>query len=115
MRLRRVPGIAVVALFAALAAATGVAAEEGARPVPGVDATRLTPDRYTVLGRLWVQTWQSAFDVPRHGEAGAAIAELGVEARRLGADAITNVACFNDQGGPVNRGWFCHALAVKLK
>ena len=84
-------------------------------PLPTFDATQLTPDRYTVIRRLWVDSWRTAFDVPTHGESGAALAQLTDEAVKAGADALTNVVCLNDERGWFRRGYFCYALAVKVK
>ncbi len=107
-----------LALCAALAAPwCGAGAQEPLReaPLPTYDATQLTPDRYTVVKRLWVDTWRSAFEVPVHADSAGALAQLTAEAARLGADALTNVVCIGDPRAWHQRGYFCHALAVKLK
>jgi hypothetical protein len=83
-------------------------------PLPTFDATQLSPDRYTVVGRLWVDSWRTAFDVPMHADSSAALAQLSDEATRRGADALTNVVCLNDERG-YKTGYFCYALAVKLR
>ena len=99
------------------AAAAGAQAQQPARdaPVRVFDATELTPDRYTIIKRLWVESWRSAFWVPSHDDSGAAIAALTAEAARLGADAVTNLACLNDSRAWVARGYFCYGLAIKLR
>jgi hypothetical protein len=101
----------------AAAACAGALAQEPLRQAPlrTFDATQLTPDRYTVIRRLWVDSWRTAFDVPAHPESSAALAQLSDEAARLGADALTNVVCLNDDRAWFQRGYFCYALAVKLR
>src|ERR1700704_3143646 len=107
------------ALAGALCAAAVVnaMAQDPAQQVPLriYDATELAPDRYTVIKRIWVESWRSAFVIPARADSSAAIAALSAEAARLGADAITNLSCLNDQRAWLGRGYFCYGLAVKLK
>ena len=99
-------------LAAALTSAAGAAPEDVRIYEPG----NLTRDRYDVVTRLWVESWRSAFHVPGHSDQAAAIAELRAEAARLGANALTNVACLVDDSPPWGRGpHFCYALAIKVK
>jgi hypothetical protein len=84
-------------------------------PLRVFDATELTPDRYTVIKRIWVESWQSAFWIPTHTDSAGAIAALSDEASRAGADAVTDLVCLNDARAWLNRGYFCYGLAVKLK
>jgi hypothetical protein len=107
---------AVLAVFLVQAPLPAMAQEPLRQaPLRTFDATQLTPDRYTVVGRLWVDSWRTAFDVPVHPESSAALTQLSDEAVRLGADALTNVVCLNDDRAWFKRGYFCYALAVKLK
>jgi hypothetical protein len=95
------------------AAASGTA---GAA-VPIYEAGVLTPDRYTVIKRLWVESWPSAFWVPTHEQSGAAIAALQKEAASLGANGIVNLNCLNERGGWFSGkdAYFCYGNAIKLK
>lgn len=108
-------------LRAVLAVVLGSTACAGAQepltqaPLRTFDATQLPPDRYTVVRRIWVDSWRTAFDVPMHAESSTALAQLTNEAVRAGADALTNVVCLNDEGGWFRRGYFCYGLAVKLR
>ena len=108
---------AVLGIVLAAAPCTSALAQEPLRQAPlrTFDATQLTPDRYTVVRRLWVDSWRTAFDVPARPESSAALAQLSDEAVRLGADALINVVCLNDERAWFIRGYFCYALAVKLK
>jgi uncharacterized protein YbjQ (UPF0145 family) len=65
--------------------------------------------------RLWVESWRTAFDVPAHAESSAALTQLSDEAARVGADALTNVVCLDDNRAWFRSGYFCYALAVKRK
>ena len=107
---------AVVIALGSLAFVNAVAQEPLQQaPLRTYDATELTPDRYTVIKHLWVESWGTAFGVSTHRESSAAIAELSAEAVKLGADALTNVVCLNDQRAWFERGYFCYGLAVKLR
>ena len=76
----------------------------------------ITFDRYTVLERIWVDSWQAAFDVPTHASESAAIEALKARAARRGADGIVNLHCLNDSGSLFGTaGHFCYANAIKLK
>ena len=103
-------GAAVLAgaLHAAAIPALGADAAE----VKVYDATQLTHGRYTVLKRIWTQTWRSAFWVGTYGEQADAVAALTSRAADEGADGVINLHCLNDTswGG----GYFCYGLAIKL-
>lgn len=105
--------ITAALLAGASAGATAQAREENA-PIRVFDATELPPSRYTVIERLWTGTWRSAFWVPGHDDAGAAIAELTNKAASLGANGMVNLHCLNDAGG-WGGGYYCYGLAIKLK
>lgn len=103
---------AVLVLFATLAPAAGAAPDEVRIYEPG----QLTRDRYEIVTRLWVESWRSAVQIPGHADQPAAIAGLKSEAARLGANALTNVACLVDDGPLWGRGpHFCYALAIRVK
>ena len=101
-------------LAAACAAATAGTALAGA-PLRTFDATQLTPDRYTIVRRVWVDSPRSAFFVPWHEDSAAALAELSAEAAEAGADALTNVVCLADRRAKFQPGYFCYGLAIRLK
>jgi len=96
----------ILALTSAIAAAQG-----GVRVF---DAAELTLDRYTVIKRIWADTWRASFWVPTHDDAASAISALTSKAADLGADGVVNLHCVNDQGG-WGSGYFCYGLAIKLK
>jgi hypothetical protein len=107
---------AVALCMCSLASATG-RAQEPLRdaPLPTYDATEFTPDRFTVIERLWVESWRTAFWLPTHKDSSAAVAELTAEAQKIGAHALTDVVCLNDRHAWISPGYFCYGLAVKLK
>ncbi|MEK6593775.1 MAG: hypothetical protein AABZ67_11920 [Pseudomonadota bacterium] len=108
-----------ILLVAILCSAPAVAAPEAARSADSVriyDPADLNLGRYEILRRLWVESWRSAFGVPRHASADAAVAELKTAAASLGADGLINVVCVPDQGWWLRKeNVFCYALAIRLR
>lgn len=106
-----------VLLFCILgSAACAVSAAEMRPPVRVIEPGELTLLSYTVVQRLWAGTWRSAFWTTTHDNSDAAIAMLTREAAKLGADAVTDLACFRDRGAWFSpEGYFCSGLAIKLR
>ena len=78
------------------------------------DATELPLHRYTVVKRIWTQTWHSAFWVSTYDSASEAIAALTSKAADEGANGVINLHCLNDTSG-WSSSYFCYGLAIKLK
>jgi hypothetical protein len=106
--------VTAVALSCALCVAVGAARAADAARVRVYDATELPLDRYTVVKRIWTQTWRSAFWVPAYNDAADAKAALTSRAADAGADGVINLHCLNDAGG-WGGGYFCYGLAIKLR
>ena len=84
--------------------------------VPIYDSTQIALDRYTVLKRLGVEDWESAFRIPGYKDLETAQTALVNEAGRLGADGVINVACFDQTDRIFNpAGYFCYGNAIRLK
>jgi uncharacterized protein YbjQ (UPF0145 family) len=103
-----------LALSCAFCVAGGSALAADAARVKVFDATELPLDRYTVVKRIWTQTWRSAFWVSTHDDTADAIAALTSKAADAGADGVINLHCLNDAGG-LSSGYFCYGLAIKLR
>jgi len=106
--------IAATVLACAFCFATASAAAAEAAWVQVFDATQLSLDRYTVVKRIWTDTWHSAFWVSNYNEKADAIAALTSKAADEGADGVINLHCLNDTGG-WGGGYFCYGVAIKLK
>ena len=105
--------VTTVIFLIAMGTAPGGVRAADAVPVRVFDAGELTPDRYTVLKRIWTGTWRTLFWIPGHEDAGAAVAALTDKARNLEADGVVNLHCLND--GSWLGGYYCYGLAIKLK
>jgi uncharacterized protein YbjQ (UPF0145 family) len=106
--------VAAGALSCAFCVAGGSALAADAAPIKVFDATELPFDRYTVVKRIWTQTWRSAFWVSNYDDASDAIAALTSRAADEGANGVINLHCLNDTGG-WGGGYFCYGLAIKLR
>ena len=106
--------VAAAALACMLCFAAGSAPGADAARVKVFDATELSLDRYTVVKRIWVQSWRSAFWLPNYDQAADAIAALTSKAADEGANGVINLHCLNDTDG-WGGGYFCYGLAIKLK
>ncbi len=105
---------AAIAVSCVLGVVGGSALAADAGGVKVFDATELPFDRYTVVKRIWAQTWHSAFWVSTYDDASDAIAALTSKAAGEGANGVINLHCLNDTGG-WGSGYFCYGLAIKLK
>lgn len=102
---------AIVRWALGLALATSAAGAQAALKV--YDATQLSYDRYTVIKRLWADSWRTAFGVPHHATREAAVEDILQAAESAGADAVVNLYCVG--GTPSLSGYYCYGEAVKLK
>ena len=97
-------------------ACTGALAQAVGNPVPVYDSTQIAFDRYTVVKRIWVEGWRSAFWIPGHRDEAVARQALLDEAGRLGADAVINLKCLDRTDDLFKRpGYYCYGNAIKLK
>jgi len=110
----KLSNIAAAALSCVICVAIGPALAADVGQVKVFDATELPLSRYTVVKRIWTQTWRSAFWVSTYDDASDAIAALTSKAADEGADGVINLHCLNDTGG-WGGGYFCYGLAIKLR
>jgi hypothetical protein len=113
MNVLRIVCVAAAVLFTA----TGAVAQSAVRdPLPVYDSTQIALGRYTVLKRLWVDSWRSALWVPSHRDEAGARRALLSEAARIGADGVVNLHCLSQTDALFNpSGYYCYGNAIKLK
>lgn len=99
----------IAASFLLMASSTPAQTGAVTPPIKVFDAGELTPDRYTVVERIWTGTLRTLYWLPSHDDAGAAVTALTDKARSLGADGVVNLHCLKDGG------YYCYGLAIKLK
>src|SRR5688500_10818020 len=92
------PSIRALAGVVALAAAGFAAPASYAQPprtVAVYDATQIALDRYSVVRRVGIDGWESAFRIRGHGDLESAQRALLAEAARFEADGVINLICFD--------------------
>jgi hypothetical protein len=98
-----------LAMLAAMASPAGAA-------VTVYDATQVSYSRYTILERLWVDSWITAVNMPDASTREAAVQGLVHKAERISADGLVNVHCLRQRGWTGGAGnYFCYGDAIKLK
>jgi hypothetical protein len=71
---------------------------------------------YRLVKRIWVESWKSAFTVPRYGSDAEGAADLQNQAVALGGDAIMYFGCYRlDAGAPreSGAGLICNGNVIK--
>lgn len=117
-RVPALPPLLRIALAAlALCAGTSAFAQPpAAAAVQIYDSTQLALDRYTVVRRLGITGWESAFRIRGHRDVEAARGALLTEAARFGADGVINVICFDQTDRVFNpAGYFCYGNAIRIR
>jgi uncharacterized protein YbjQ (UPF0145 family) len=75
---------------------------------------QLTPSRYTVVKRIWIDHWRSNFTYPTFDNEQAGIDAMKQEAANAGANGIMNVICLDPSSGTSKGGLLCYGDAVKV-
>lgn len=84
--------------------------------VPVYDSTQIALDRYSVVKRIGIDDWRSAFRIDGHGDLESARRAVVNEAGRVGADGVINLTCFDQTDRIFNpAGYFCYGNAIRLK
>ena len=86
-----------VCVIAGCASAPRTGVETKAAEVKVYEPEQLAQGQYELVRYLWVDSWRTAFWLPRAPSEAAGIASLQAEAARLGANGLINVSCL-DQG-----------------
>ena len=109
-------GPLVAAVLAGAVFAGGSEGSAAADGVPVYDATQVAFDGYVIIKRIGIEDWRSAFRLRGHADLATARQAIVNEAARLGADAVTNLTCF-DQTDALFKplGYFCYGNAIRAK
>lgn len=79
------------------------------------DATELDMAHYSIIKRLWVESWQSAFEIRTYPAVAAGTQALADAAKSLGADGLVNVSCIPSRSILWGTGYRCYGNAVRIK
>ena len=101
-------------VFAGVLASASITASATAAELPIYDATQVAFGDYTIVKRVWAETWRSWFWVGGEANEDAAKRSLVVQAEKAGANALVNVTCMARTDGMfVTRGHYCYGDAVR--
>ena len=101
--------------LALLCAAAGATTSTAPR-VAVYDATEIAFDSYTVIKRLGVDGWRSAFGIRGYPDEARARDALLAEAAQAGADGVINLYCLGETDRLFNKsGYYCYGNAIRLK
>ena len=87
-------------------------------PVTDYQAGTIAPSEYSVIDRIPVAHWRSAFYVPAYANQASARRALLDEAARRGGDGVVNLHCIESAGfgaGVALGGHYCYGNVIKLK
>ena len=100
----------------ALATLYSVAVFAAPQPIAVYDSTQIALDSYTVIKRLGVSDWKSAFRMAGYSDEAQARDALLAQAALVGADAVVNLHCLGQTDRIWNpAGYYCYGNAIKLK
>jgi hypothetical protein len=84
--------------------------------VPVYDSTEIALDSYTVLKRLWVDSWKSALWIRGYRDEASAKRALLDEAAGIRADAVVNLYCLGQTDALFRpRGYYCYGNAIRFR
>jgi hypothetical protein len=102
----------VLVLSAALGGCASKPPAAPASEVPIYLTTQLVPRQYTVVERLWTDSWHSNIRYPSFGSADAGVQALKRDAAGQGAGGLLNVMCLDARGWK-NGKLLCYGDAIK--
>ena len=93
-------------------------ADSRAADVKVYEPEQLVQGQYQIVRHLWVDSWRTAFWLPRDSSEAAGMATLQAEAARLGATALIDVSC-RDQGHSIwswrrEPAFLCYGNAIRV-
>ena len=114
-------GIAAMACALCGCAGTPTTAASGtasAEEIKVYDPGQLIQGRYDLVKRLWVDSWHSATWLPAQASAANGIGALRIQAQHLGANALIDVACYDQGYAIVDWGkepsFVCYGNAIRV-
>lgn len=86
------------------------------QPVAVYDSTQIALGSYTVIKRMGVSDWRSAFRIVGYGDEAQAREALLAQAAQAGADGVVNLHCLSQTDRIWNpAGYYCYGNAIKLR
>jgi hypothetical protein len=106
--------LSIIVLAAALAGCATTHEITPADKIPVYESATGSPRVATVVKRLWVDSWVTAFSVPSYRSADEAAADLKDHASALGGNGIINFGCYRRTDDP-DALLACNGTVVRFK
>ncbi len=74
--------------------------------------------QYSVVKRVWTESWRSAFAVPAYGSVEQGASDLQSQAALLGGGAVMNFGCYRFDPGimtPSRTGLVCNGNVIRYQ
>jgi hypothetical protein len=104
---------ALAALLLPLAAAA-----QDADKVTIHESVTSAPPHFTILRRVWVESWRSAFFVPTYGSQEEAAAAFRRHAASIGGNGVINFGCYHrviSPSPPPGSALSCNGTIVRFR
>jgi len=110
-------GCAVLLMCVAVSGCAGsgkrTAPATAASQVQVYNTTQLVPSQYTVVQRLWIDSWRSNLTYPTYRAVENGIEAMREKAADAGANGLLNVMCMDATGYSKGR-LLCYGDAIKF-
>ena len=73
------------------------------------------PQVGTIIKRLWVDTWPTAFIFPAYSSSEEGAADLRERASSLGGNGVINFGCYKLRGDSADSPLACNGTVVRFK
>jgi hypothetical protein len=115
--MKRLASLAAIISSAVLSACASTKTEDVKREdVKIYSPAQLKQGDYETVGRIWVDTWRTAFWVPSYSSRDDGVEALKDKAASLDANGLTNVDCHGDQGlFGGSEAFTCYGKAIKVR
>ena len=105
-------------IAAASIAALAGCATQGPTPSERIgvyESVTAAPQVGTIIKRLWVDTWPTAFVYPTYSTAEEGAADLRERASSLGGNGVINFGCYRTRPDKADSSLICNGTVVRFK
>lgn len=110
------PKTALLAFALALSACATTRSNDDKKDVKIYSPAQLKQGDYETVGRIWVESWRTAFWVPTYSKREDGVDALKDKASSMDANGLTNVDCYGDSGlFGGSQSYTCYGKAIRVR